>query len=139
MRFIRVNEAIDKYGVDRKILLALKRLGFVVFHGFKYVDEDGLSLIVENEAIMGAIREVLESKPYVYYDPKRFRSLFKKAMLRREGLVGTGELARMFGRSFQWANNVARRKLNSVRIGKRRFIKVDEVFFDFVDKEMMKR
>jgi hypothetical protein len=26
-----------------------------------------------------------------------------------------------------------------VKIGKRRFIKVDEVFFDFVDKEMMKR
>jgi len=139
MKFISVNKAIKRYNVNRSFLRALERLGFIVFRGYKYVDEDGLASVMANKVIVEVVSEILAEKPYVYFDAERLRSLFRKAMLRKQGWIGTGDLARMFGRSYQWANNVARRKLNSVRIGKRRFIKMDEKFFEFIDNEMNAR
>jgi len=139
IKFISANEAMKRYKVNISFLCALKRLGFIIFRGYKYVDEDGLASVMANRAIVEVVSEILAEKPYVYFDANRLRSLFRRTMLRKQGLIGTGDIARMFGRSYQWANNVARRKLNSVRIGKRRFIKMDEKFFEFIDNEMNAR
>jgi hypothetical protein len=86
-----------------------------------------------DEDIRYAAEKIASEFPKITDDKRRLRTKFVKFLLENRGYVRTSALAKMFGKSYQWANVVARRKLTTIKIGGRLYIRVgDEKWQNFM-------
>jgi len=120
-------------GVDWKVLQVLYKVGLLkLFHTF-YIDIFQARALLLDEDIRYAAEKIASEFPKIINDKRRLRTKFVKFLLENRGYVRTSALAKMFGKSYQWANVVARRKLTTIKIGGRLYIRVgDEKWQNFM-------
>jgi hypothetical protein len=98
-----------------------------------YVDVFQARSLLLDEDIRYAAEKIAGEFPKITNDKRRLRTKFLKFLLENRGYVRTSTLAKMFGKSYQWANVVARRKLTTIKIGGRLYIRVgDEKWQNFM-------
>jgi hypothetical protein len=130
---LTVKKVSDLLGVDWKVLRVLYKVGFLKLFNSCYVDVFQTRALLLDEDIRYAAEKIASEFPKITDDKRRLRTKFVKFLLENRGYVRTSALARMFGKSYQWANVVARRKLTTIKIGGRLYIRVgDEKWQNFM-------
>jgi predicted site-specific integrase-resolvase len=120
---LTVKKVSDLLGVDWKVLRVLYKVGLLkLLHNF-YVEIFQARELLLDEDIRYAAEKIASEFPKITNDKRRLRTKFVKFLLENRGYVRTSALAKMFGKSYQWANVVARRKLTTIKIGGRLYIR----------------
>jgi hypothetical protein len=130
---LTVKKVSDLFGVDWKVLRVLYKVGLLKLLHNHYIDLFQARALLLDEDIRYAAEKIAGEFPKITDDKRRLRTKFVKFLLENRGYVRTSALAKMFGKSYQWANVVARRKLTTIKIGGRLYIRVgDEKWQNFV-------
>jgi len=130
---LTVKKVSDLLGVDWKVLRVLYKVGLLKLFNSCYVDIFQARALLLDEDIRYAAEKIASEFPKITNDKRRLRTKFVKFLLENRGYVRTSALAKMFGKSYQWANVVARRKLTTIKIGGRLYIRVgDEKWQNFM-------
>jgi hypothetical protein len=130
---LTVKKVSDLLGVDWKVLRVLYKVGLLKLLHNCYVDLLQARSLLFDEDIRYAAERIVSEFPKITGDKRRLRTKFARFLLENRGYVRTSVLAKMFGRSYQWANVVARRKLTTIKIGGRLYIRVgDEKWQNFM-------
>jgi len=130
---LTVKKVSDLLGVDWKVLRVLYKVGLLKLLHNCYVDLLQARSLLFDEDIRYAAERIASDFPKITGDKRRLRTKFARFLLENRGYVRTSVLAKMFGRSYQWANVVARRKLTTIKIGGRLYIRVgDEKWQNFM-------
>jgi hypothetical protein len=130
---LTVKKVSDLLGVDWKVLRVLYKVGLLKLFNNYYVDVFQARSLLLDEDIRYAAEKIASEFPKITDDKRRLRTKFVKFLLENRGYVRTSALAKMFGKSYQWANVVARRKLTTIKIGGRLYIRVgDEKWQNFM-------
>jgi hypothetical protein len=130
---LTVKKVSDLLGVDWKVLRVLYKVGLLKLFNSFYVDIFQARSLLLDEDIRYAAEKIASEFPKITDDKRRLRTKFVKFLLENRGYVRTSALAKMFGKSYQWANVVARRKLTTIKIGGRLYIRVgDEKWQNFM-------
>jgi hypothetical protein len=130
---LTVKKVSDLLGVDWKVLRVLYKVGLLKLFNSCYVDIFQARSLLLDEDIRYAAEKIASEFPKITNDKRRLRTKFVKFLLENRGYVRTSALAKMFGKSYQWANVVARRKLTTIKIGGRLYIRVgDEKWQNFM-------
>jgi hypothetical protein len=130
---LTVKKVSDLFGVDWKVLRVLYKVGLLKLFNSCYVDIFQARSLLLDEDIRYAAEKIASEFPKITDDKRRLRTKFVKFLLENRGYVRTSVLAKMFGKSYQWANVVARRKLTTIKIGGRLYIRVgDEKWQNFM-------
>jgi hypothetical protein len=130
---LTVKKVSDLLGVDWKVLRVLYKVGLLKLLYNCYVDIFQARSLLLDEDIRYAAEKIASEFPKITDDKRRLRTKFVKFLLENRGYVRTSALAKMFGKSYQWANVVARRKLTTIKIGGRLYIRVgDEKWQNFM-------
>jgi hypothetical protein len=130
---LTVKKVSDLLGVDWKVLRVLYKVGLLKLLHSCYVDIFQARALLLDEDIRYAAEKIASEFPKITNDKRRLRTKFVKFLLENRGYVRTSALAKMFGKSYQWANVVARRKLTTIKIGGRLYIRVgDEKWQNFM-------
>ena len=130
---LTVKKVAELLGVDWRVLRVLHKLGYLkLLHNY-YVDVFQARALLLDEDVRYAAETIAREFPKITSDKRRLRTKFAKLLLERRGYIRTSVLAKMFGRSYQWANVVARRKLTTVKVGGRLYVRVgDDRWREFV-------
>jgi len=132
---LTVKKVSDLLGVDWKVLRVLYKLGYLRLLNNYYVDVFQARALLLDEDVRYAAETIVREFPKITNDKRRLRTKFTKLLLERRGYVRTSVLAKMFGRSYQWANVTARRKLTTVKVGGRLYVRVgDEKWKEFIEE-----
>jgi hypothetical protein len=130
---LTVKKVSDLLGVDWKVLRVLYKVGLLKLLHNCYVDLLQARSLLFDEDIRYAAERIVSEFPKITGDKRRLRTKFARFLLENRGYVRTSVLAKVFGRSYQWANVVARRKLTTIKIGGRLYIRVgDEKWQNFM-------
>jgi hypothetical protein len=130
---LTVKKVSDLFGVDWKVLRVLYKVDLLKLFNSCYVDIFQARALLLDEDIRYAAEKIASEFPKITNDKRRLRTKFVKFLLESRGYVRTSALAKMFGKSYQWANVVARRKLTTIKIGGRLYIRVgDEKWQNFM-------
>jgi hypothetical protein len=136
---LTVKKVSDLLGVDWKVLRVLYKVGLLKLLHNCYVDLLQARSLLFDEDIRYAAERIVSEFPKITGDKRRLRTKFARFLLENRGYVRTSVLAKMFGRSYQWANVVARRKLTTIKIGGRLYIRVGDEKWQNFTAEMEER